>query len=128
MAKKKVKPKKAAAPKKKPKSKKAPVQKQLDLSSLISPLDDRLIVQVETGEKVTAGGLIIPDTAELSGNLQALVLVVGPGHRDDKGRRRPMDVKVGDRVLIAEYAGDKLEILGRKVHILREGDVLGIID
>jgi chaperonin GroES len=111
-------PKKSA--KKKPQS--------LSLQLVISPLADRLIVQIQSAEKITAGGLIIPDTAEISGNRPALVLAVGPGLRNKNGRLLPLDVKVGDQVLIAEYAGDQVEILGHKVQILRETDVLGIID
>lgn len=109
----------AAAPKSKMPS--------LDLSQFLSPLDDRLIVQIAIGERVTAGGLFIPDTAAVAGNKKGLVLAVGRGHRDAKGRVRPMDVKQGDQVLFTEYAGDEIEILGQKVQILRETDVMGVV-
>lgn len=90
------------------------------------PLDDRLLVQIASKEKRTAGGLYIPDTASVSGNFQAVVVAVGVGHKNKKGKIRPMDVQVGDTVLINEYAGDKVEFESKEYRILRETDVLGI--
>lgn len=132
MAKKKVVTKKKITAKKKAVTKKKvakkPAVKSLDLSKLISPLDDRLIIQLEKTEKVTAGGLYIPDTAELAGNMRGVVVAVGRGHRNKFGKIQPMEVKVGDRIMIADHSGDQIEILGHHVKIVREGDVLGILE
>lgn len=102
--------------------------KKIDWDQFISPLDDRLIVALQSSERVTAGGLIIPDTAEISGNKQGIVLAAGPGHRDKKGHFLPMDVTVGDKVLFPDYSGAKLELQGQSVVIIRETDVLGIAE
>ncbi|MEZ0392336.1 MAG: hypothetical protein ACAH59_08985 [Pseudobdellovibrionaceae bacterium] len=101
----------------------------IDWHDFLTPLDDRLIVETASDERITAGGLYIPDTvADLSGNFKGRVLIAGRGHRDEKGRLRPMDVKTGDTVLFAEYSGSKLELLGKEVRILRESEILGIVD
>lgn len=137
---KKVAPKKTAA---KPVAKKAAVKapafkvlpfktakeaKPSDLSDFVTPLDDRLMVQTTGMERVTAGGLYIPDTvADVSGNMQGFVVSVGRGHRNKKGHVRPMDVKVGDKVLFAQHTGSMIKIQDKDFLILREGDVLGII-
>lgn len=106
----------------------APTTKKVDLSNFVTPLDDRLMVQLTGAEKMTAGGLYIPDTvADVSGNLQGFVVSVGRGHRNRKGQVRPMDLKVGDKVLFSEYAGTKLKIQNQDVLILRESDVLGVV-
>lgn len=102
--------------------------KQTSLVNVISPLDNRLIIQLESGDRVTPGGLIIPDTSAVSGQQKGKVLAVGRGRRDEKGKTHPMDVQVGDRVLLSDYAGDNIEILGQKVRILRETDILGILE
>ena len=103
-----------------------PLQK-IDFKNFLTPLDDRLIVQLAERERKTAGGLFIPDTvADVSGNLEGLVVAAGRGHRDKKGRVRPMDVKVGDRVIFPQYSGSKIEIPGADVMILRESDVMGL--
>lgn len=102
--------------------------KKVDLSNFVTPLDDRLMVQLTGVEKMTAGGLYIPDTvADVSGNLQGFVVSVGRGHRNRKGHVRPMDLKVGDKILFSEYAGTKLKIQNQDVLILRESDVLGVV-
>lgn len=102
--------------------------KKLDLSGFVTPLDDRVLVQLSGSEKVTAGGLYIPDTvADTSGNLQGLVVAVGRGHMNKKGHVRPMDVKVGDKVVFSQYAGSKVKIQNEDLIILRESDVMGIV-
>ncbi len=105
----------------------APV-KQLDLSNFVTPLDDRLIVQLSGAEKMTAGGLYIPDTvSDVSGNLHGTVVAAGRGHVSKKGHLRPMDVKVGDKIVFAEYAGSKIKIQNEDLVIIREGDVMGVV-
>ncbi|MEK2646763.1 co-chaperone GroES [Bdellovibrio sp. BCCA] len=102
--------------------------KKLDLSGFVTPLDDRILVQVSGAEKMTPGGLYIPDTvADTSGNLEGYVVAVGRGHMGKKGHVRPMDVQVGDRVVFSEYAGSKIKIQNEDLIILREGDVMGVV-
>ncbi len=101
--------------------------KKIDFNNFLTPLDDRLIVQLAERERKTAGGLFIPDTvADVSGNLEGVVVAAGRGHLDKKGRIRPMDVKVGDRVIFPQYSGNKIDIPGTDVVILRESDVMGL--
>ncbi len=127
-AKPKVKTKPAA--KVKPAAVPAPVKtKTIDLSKFVTPLDDRMIVQVSGTERKTPGGLYIPDTvSNVSGNREGVVLAVGRGHRDPKGRIRPMDVKKGDKVVFSEYAGSKITHQGQDLIILRETDVMGVLN
>ena len=135
--------KKIAAKKKSPVAKKAIIKKdkasshliksekpskKVDLSQFVTPLDDRLLVQVSGVEKKTPGGLYIPDTvADMSGNLEGFVVAVGRGHMNKKGQVRPMDVKVGDRVVFSEFAGTKVKIQNEDLLILRESDVMGVV-
>lgn len=105
-----------------------PPGKKIDLSNFVTPLDDRLIVQISGTEKMTPGGLYIPDTvADTSGNLEGYVVAVGRGHMNKKGHVRPMDVRVGDRIVFAEYAGSKIKIQNEDLIILRENDVMGVV-
>lgn len=99
-----------------------------DLSQFVTPLDDRLIVQVAMAETQTPGGLYIPDTVvQSSGNVRGRVLAVGRGHRNKKGYVRPMDVEVGDTVVFPEYSGSKIKIQNEDLIILREEDVMGVV-
>ena len=128
-AKKKPAPKKPAAKKVAPATPMKPMApaKKIDFNNFLTPLDDRLIVQLAERERKTAGGLFIPDTvADVSGNLEGVVVAAGRGHLDKKGRIRPMDVKVGDRVIFPQYSGNKIDIPGTDVVILRESDVMGL--
>jgi chaperonin GroES len=103
----------------------------INLKNFFTPLDDRLILQTpnEEDERMTPGGLYIPATvSDVTGHLEGLVLATGRGHRDKKGRIKPMDVKVGDRVVFSEYAGNKMEIQGENVVIVRESDIMGILE
>ncbi len=124
--------KKAASPKKTKvtvEKKPAAAAAKVKWDQFLTPLDDRLIVEIASAERMTAGGLYIPDSAsDLSGNFQGTVLVAGRGHRDPKGRVRPMDVKSGDSVLFSEFSGSKINLLGKEVLILRESEILGIVD
>lgn len=100
----------------------------VDLQSFVTPLDDRLLVRISGSEKMTAGGLYIPDTvSDVSGNLQGQVVAVGRGHRGGKGHLRPMDVRVGDKVVFPEFAGSKIKILNEDLVILRESEVMGVV-
>lgn len=102
--------------------------KKIDFAALLSPLDDRVLVQSDdNSEKVTASGLIIiPQTAAVSGHFRGVVVAVGPGHKDKKGRRRSMDVRTGDKILFSEYAGTKIQLMGQDLQLVRESEILGI--
>ena len=90
------------------------------------PLGSRvLIVPVEQGE-ITASGIILPETAKEKPQ-QGKVLSAGPGDRNEKGERVAMDVKVGDLILFAKYSGTEVKMDGKKLLILRESDILGIV-
>jgi chaperonin GroES len=93
----------------------------------IKPLNDRLIVKRVKEEQKTAGGIIIPDTAKEKPQ-EGQVVAVGPGRLDDKGKRIPMAVKEGDRVLFSKYAGSEIKIEGEEHVFMREDDVLGILE
>ncbi len=100
----------------------------VDYSKAITPLGDRLVVKVVNSERVTAGGLIIPDSASMaSGYLKAEVLAVGSGGKSKKGLLRPLDVKVGDSVLFSEHSGTKVNFNAEELQIIHESDVMGII-
>lgn len=125
---------KSTKPTKKPmtaKAKAAPAAKKAalskDLSAFMSPLDDRIIVDPAREEQMTAGGLYIPDTVASNGNTQGVILALGRGHRNKKGRIRPMDVKLGDKVLFAQHSGNEIEVMGHKLLILRESEILGVL-
>lgn len=94
----------------------------------VTPLDDRVLIELAEAELRTAGGLYIPNTvSDVSGNLQGRVVSVGRGRRDKKGRIHPMDLKVGDKVVFPQYAGSKIKIQDQDLMILRESDVLGVV-
>ena len=93
----------------------------------VRPLKDRiLVVRIEEDEK-TAGGNIIPDTAKEKPQ-EGKVVAVGPGKRDDTGKIIPLDVRENDRVLFAKYGGTDINIDGVEHLILREDDILGIVE
>jgi chaperonin GroES len=75
---------------------------------------------------VTAGGIVLPETAK-DNPQKGTVLAVGPGDRDEDGKRIPMDVQVGDTVLFAKYSGTEIKYNGKKLLIMRESDVLAIL-
>jgi chaperonin GroES len=90
------------------------------------PLGGRVLVEPIEQEEVTAGGIVLPETAKEKPQ-QGKVLAAGPGDRNDKGERITMDVKVGDTVLFAKYSGTEVKMDGKKLLILRESDLLGIV-
>jgi chaperonin GroES len=91
------------------------------------PLQDRLLVEREEEEQKTAGGIIIPDTAKEK-PLKAKVIAVGNGKILEDGKVRPLDIKVGDTVLFSKYAGTEIKIEGKERLILREEDILGVVE
>jgi chaperonin GroES len=93
----------------------------------IKPLHDRVVVRRIDEEERTPGGVIIPDTAKEK-PMQGEVLAVGPGARDEDGKRIAMDVKVGDTVLFGKWSGTEVKLDGEEVVIMKESDIMGIIE
>jgi chaperonin GroES len=93
----------------------------------IRPLQDRVIVQRIEEEEKTKGGLIIPDTAKEKPQ-EGKIIAVGKGKLNEDGKITPLDVKVNDRVLFGKYAGTEINIDGEEHLIMREEDILGIIE
>ena len=91
------------------------------------PLHDRVAVEPIEKEEKTAGGIIIPDSAKEK-PIQGKVLAVGKGSKNDKGEVTPLDVKVGDTVLYGKWAGTEVEISGKKLMIMKESDIMGILN
>src|SRR5208282_3199014 len=92
---------------------------------VLKPLEDRIVVQPLEAEKVTASGLVIPDTAKEKPQ-EGKVLAVGPGRVDDSGKRVPVDVSVGDVVLYSKYGGTEVKYSGEQYLVLSARDVLAI--
>jgi chaperonin GroES len=93
----------------------------------IRPLHDRIVVKRENESK-TAGGILIPDTATEK-PIFGLVIAVGEGKRCEKsGERQPLDLKVGQKVLFGKYAGTEIEVAGEKLVVMREDDVMGVVE
>ena len=90
------------------------------------PLGSRLVIEPIEQEEITAGGIVLPETAKEKPQ-KGTVIAVGPGDRDEDGKRIPMDVQVGDTVLFAKYAGTEIKYNGKKLLIMRESDVLAIL-
>lgn len=93
----------------------------------LKPLGNRVVVEPIEQEEVTAGGIVLPETAKEKPQ-QGVILAVGPGARDEDGDRIAMDVAVGDKVLYAKYSGTEIKVDGKKLLILREEDILAIIE
>jgi len=93
----------------------------------VKPLHDRILVKRLDSEEKTAGGIFIPDTAKEK-PVQGKVIAVGEGKKDDKGVRIVMDVKAGDKVLFSRYGGTEVKVGGDELLIMREDDILGIIE
>ncbi|MEX2289431.1 MAG: co-chaperone GroES [Mycobacteriales bacterium] len=92
----------------------------------IKPLEDRIVVQANDAESTTASGLVIPDTAKEKPQ-EGTVLAVGPGRFED-GKRIPLDVKVGDKVLYSKYGGTEIKYSGEEYLVLSARDVLAVIE
>jgi len=93
----------------------------------LRPLQDRILVQRIEEEQTTKGGIIIPDTAKEK-PAEGKVIAVGNGKLADDGNRVPLEIKTGDRVLFGKYAGTEVKIDGEEYLIMREDDVLGVIE
>ncbi len=93
----------------------------------IRPLQDRIVVKRLAEEEKTKGGIIIPDSAKEK-PIEGEVIAVGSGKFSDEGKQRPLDVKAGDRVLFGKYSGTEIKIDGVEHLILREDEILGIIE
>ena len=92
----------------------------------IRPLHDRVIVKRVEQERKSTGGIVIPDTAAEKPD-QGEVIAVGPGKRNDEGKREPLDVKVGDRILFGKYSGSTVKIEGTEYLVMREEDIMGVV-
>ncbi len=92
----------------------------------LKPLGNRVLVEPIEQDEITAGGIVLPETAKEKPQ-QGLILAVGPGARDEDGKRIPMDVEKGDKILFAKYSGTEIKMDGKKYLILREDDILAIV-
>jgi chaperonin GroES len=93
----------------------------------VKPLGDRVLVQPLEQEEVKKGGIIIPDTAKEKPQ-EGKVVALGTGKRDDDGKLIPFEVKKGDRVLISKYGGTEIKLDGKDYLIMREEDILGVLE
>ena len=93
----------------------------------IRPLHDRILVKRLDAEQKTKGGIIIPDSAKEK-PIEAMVIAVGNGRTNDKGEVRPLEVKAGDRVLFGKYSGTEVKIDGEEHLIMREDDLLAVLE
>ena len=93
---------------------------------MIKPLGDRVVIEAIAKEETTASGIVLPDTAKEKPQ-EGKVLAVGPGTYKD-GQRIPLDVKEGDRVIFSKYAGTEVKYEGRELLIMRESDILAVLD
>ena len=91
------------------------------------PLHDRILVRRIEAEEKTAGGIIIPDTAKEKPQ-EGEVIAVGPGARVESGKLTPLDVKIGDRILFGKWSGTEIKLSGEDLLILKESDVMGVIE
>jgi chaperonin GroES len=101
-------------------------KEEVKVSVTIKPLEDRIVVRPLEAETVTASGLVIPDTAKERPQ-EAEVIAVGPGRVDDSGKRIPVDVAVGDKVIFSKYGGTELKYNNEEYLVLSARDVLAIV-
>lgn len=90
------------------------------------PLHDRVLVRRAEPEKKTAGGIILPDTAEEK-PMEGVIVATGKGHVNDNGDVRPLDVKTGDKVIFSKWAGTEVIIDGEELMVMKESDIIGVI-
>ena len=91
------------------------------------PLHDRVVVERLDSDEKTAGGIIIPDSAQEK-PMQGKILAVGSGARDDSGKIQPLDVKEGDTILFGKWSGTEVKIDGKELLIMKESDIMGIVN
>jgi chaperonin GroES len=96
------------------------------MAKLLKPLADRVLVEPIEDEEVTPGGIVLPETAKEKPQ-RGKILAVGPGGRDEDGKPVTMEVKVGETVLFAKYAGTEIKMEGKKMLILPQSDLLAIV-
>ena len=96
------------------------------MSMSLKPLGNRVVIEPIEQEDITSGGIVLPETAKEKPQ-KGTILSVGPGERDEDGKYIPMDVKEGDTVLFAKYAGTEIKVDGDKLLILKESDILAIV-
>ena len=97
------------------------------MATKIKPLGDKILVEVLEAEEVTKGGIILPDTAKEE-KAEGKVVAVGPGKVLESGKVQPLEVKKGDRILFGKYSGNEVKIDGVEHLIMREDDILGVIE
>lgn len=97
-----------------------------DLASKVQPLADRLVIRPNEREEMTVSGIVLPDTAKEKPQ-EGTIVAAGPGRLNEKGDRVALEVKAGDVVLYAKYAGTEVKIDGEELLILKESDVLAIV-
>ena len=93
----------------------------------LKPLHDRILIKIIEESEKTKGGIIIPDTAKEKPS-EGEVVAVGPGIINKDGKRNPLDVKPGDKILFSKYSGDEVKIDGKDLMIIKEEDVIGILN
>jgi chaperonin GroES len=93
----------------------------------LRPLQDRVLIRRVEPEAKTPGGIFIPDVAQEK-PMEGEVVAVGPGTRDEDGKRHPLDVKSGDRVLFGKWSGSEIKLDGEDLMIMKEADIMGILD
>ena len=98
-----------------------------DCHLAVRPLHDRVVVKRLEGEEKTKGGIIIPDSAKEKPQ-EGKIVAVGPGARDESGKLVPLDVKAGDRILFGKWSGTEVKVDGDDLLIMKESDVLGIVE
>lgn len=97
------------------------------MSMTLKPLGNRVVIEPIEQEEVTPSGIVLPETAKEKPQ-KGVILSVGPGARDEDGKYIPMDVKEGDKVLFAKYAGTEIKVNSKKLLIMKETDILAIIE
>jgi chaperonin GroES len=102
------------------------IKRGIPMASNLRPLSDRVVIEPGEGEEVTAGGILLPETAKEKPQ-QGTIVAAGAGRRDKNGKLIAMDVKVGDKVLYARYAGVEITVNNKKVLILKETDILAVV-
>ena len=93
----------------------------------LKPLHDRILIKIIEESEKTKGGIIIPDTAKEKPS-EGVVVAVGPGIINKDGKRNPLEVKPGDKILFSKYSGDEVKIDGKDLMIIKEEDVIGILN